>query len=189
MTARDDAEQFHAETGEQWRAWLESNHARDGGVWLVSWKRRIGRPFVEYEDAITEAVAFGWVDSSARSLDEERSALWFAPRRRRSPWSGTNRARVERLEAEGRMTDAGRRAVREAQANGMWMVLDGAERLIVPDDLAAAFAVHPGAREAWDALNPSARRAELTTLALAARADTRARHVARIARTLAQDGE
>lgn len=181
MAGREDAEQFHAETSAQWRSWLERNHPRPDGVWLVSWKRPTGRPFVEYEDAVIEAIAFGWVDSSARSLDDERSALWFAPRRPRSAWAGTNKARVARLEAEGRMAEAGRRAVLQAKENGMWTVLDDAERLIVPDDLAEALAAHPGARDAWNAMTPSTRRAELTTIALAVRAETRARHIARIA--------
>ncbi|HWU45735.1 MAG TPA: YdeI/OmpD-associated family protein [Humibacter sp.] len=88
------------------------------------------------------------------------------------------------LEADGRMTAAGRRAVDEAKSNGMWTVLDGAERLIVPDDLAAALAARPGAREAWEAMTAGTRRAELTTLALAKRADTRERHVRRIVGTL-----
>jgi Uncharacterized protein conserved in bacteria len=187
MVTRDDAEQVHAETVAQWRVWLEANHDRDGGVWLVSWKRATGRPAVTYEEAVVEAIAFGWVDSSARTLDDERSALWFAPRRAVSAWSGTNKARVEMLEEQGRMSEAGRRAVDAAKANGRWTVLDGPERLEVPDDLAAALAATPGARQEWDALTPGTRRAELTTLALAKRPETRARHVQRIASGLSID--
>jgi uncharacterized protein YdeI (YjbR/CyaY-like superfamily) len=185
MVAREDAERIHVETVAQWRAWLAANHDRGEGVWLVFWKRSTSRPALSYDEAITEAIAFGWVDGSSRSLDEERSALWFVARRPGSAWSRTNKERVATLEADGRMTDAGRRAVDEAKSNGMWTVLDGADRLIVPDDLAAALAARPGAREAWEAMTAGTRRAELTTLALAKRADTRERHVRRIVETLA----
>jgi uncharacterized protein YdeI (YjbR/CyaY-like superfamily) len=94
-----------------WRAWLERNHARATGVWLVTWKKTAGRPRVDYDAAVEEALCFGWVDSRSRSVDEDRTSLYFTPRRPKSSWSESNLARVERLEASGLMTDAGRRVV------------------------------------------------------------------------------
>lgn len=181
--SRDDAEQVHPETAAEWRAWLQRHHADSAGVWLVSWRSRTGRPAMSYEEAVLEAVAFGWIDSRARTIDEERSAMWYSPRRPGSPWSGSNKLRVARLEAEGRMTDAGRRQVDIAKSDGTWTVLDGAEALIVPDDLAAALE-QGRLREAWDALTPGVRRAALTKIALAKRSETRARQVERIAADL-----
>lgn len=176
---RDDAEQLPLETTEEWRRWLERNHAASSGVWLVSWRRQTGRPAMSYDEAITEAVAFGWVDSQSKTLDEERSALWFVPRRPGSPWSRTNKERVERLEDEGRMTDAGRRLVEAAKADGTWSILDGPDALIVPDDLGSALRA-AAAQDAWNAQTPGVRRAALTKLALAKRLDTRARYVSEI---------
>ncbi|GAB3398324.1 YdeI/OmpD-associated family protein [Humibacter soli] len=181
--SRDDAEHVPIETVVDWRGWLELNHATSTGVWLVSWRRVTGRPSMTYDEAITEAVAFGWVDSQSKTLDAERSALWFVPRRTGSPWSRTNKERVARLEAEGRMTDAGRRLVEAAKADGMWTILDDAEALLVPTDLARALAA-AGAREAWDAQTPGVRRAALTRLALAKRAETRERYVAQLSADL-----
>jgi uncharacterized protein YdeI (YjbR/CyaY-like superfamily) len=179
----DDREQVHPETVEQWRAWLADNHDRPNGVWLVSWKRHIGKPKVEYEDAVVEALCYGWVDSTAGTLDADRSLLWFSPRRPRSAWSRPNKERVARLEAEGRMMPAGARQVELAKANGNWSLLDDVENLVVPDDLAQAFAAHPGAAEHWDAFPPSVRRAILQWIVQARRPATRA---ARILRTAEQ---
>ncbi|QDZ15568.1 YdeI/OmpD-associated family protein [Humibacter ginsenosidimutans] len=172
----DDAEHVHLETAETWRAWLLQHHERSSGVWLVSWRPATGRAAIGYDEAITEAVAFGWVDSQSKSLDGQRTELWFAPRRPGSAWSRTNKERVALLEAEGRMTDAGRRLVDAAKANGMWTILDDADALIVPDDLAVALE-HGGLRSAWDAQTPGTRRATLTKIALAKRPETRARYV------------
>jgi len=171
-----DAEHVHLETPEQWRRWLEEHHDSSPGVWLVSWRPATGRPAMSYDEAITEAVAFGWVDGQSESIDDERSALWFVRRRPASPWSRSNKERVERLEREGRMTDAGRRFVDEAKTNGMWTILDAADALVVPDDLATALEA-AGVRAGWEALTPGVRRAALTKLALAKRAETRARYV------------
>lgn len=181
--SRDDAELVHPETAAEWREWLLQHHDDSTGVWLVSWRSVTGRPAMSYEEAVVEALAFGWIDSQAKTLDEERSAMWYSPRRPGSPWSGSNKLRVARLEAEGRLTDAGRRQVEIAKSDGTWTILDGPEALIVPDDLAAALNER-GLRDAWDALTPSVRRAALTKLALAKRPETRARHVERIAAEL-----
>ena len=95
----------------EWRAWLEANHRASGGVWLITWKRRAGEPTIGYEEAVEEALCFGWIDGVIRRVDDDRLMEWFAPRRPKSTWARTNKERVARLEAAGLMTDAGRRAV------------------------------------------------------------------------------
>jgi len=182
MTPAEAEEQVHPATAAEWADWLERNHERPHGVWWVHWRKAAGREGVTYEAAVTEALRFGWVDSRARGLDEERSMLWFAPRRAGSSWAGTNKARIEQLEREGRMAPAGRRAVETAKADGSWTRLDAVERLEVPDDLAEAFRRHPGARERWDGFPPSARRAILAWIVDAKREATRARRVEETAR-------
>lgn len=177
----DTAERLHLVTAAEWRAWLEANHTRKDGVWLVSYKLRTGKPAIPYEDAICEALCFGWIDSTYRSLDDERGMLWWSPRRKGSVWSRYNKERVARLEAEGRMTDAGRAAVGRARADGSWTILEPVEQLILPDDLAAAFATRPGARERWEAFAPSAKRPYLLWIVTAKREATRAKRVAETA--------
>jgi uncharacterized protein YdeI (YjbR/CyaY-like superfamily) len=143
----------------------------------VQWKRRTGKPAIPYEEAIQEALCFGWVDSTYRSVDDERGMLWYSRRRKGSLWARTNKARVARLEAEGRMTEAGRAAIEQAKADGSWTILESVEDLIVPEDLAAALDARPGAPEAWDAFPPTAKRAYLLWVVTAKRPETRARRV------------
>lgn len=184
----DEGERVHCEAVDRWGAWLEANHARDAGVWLVSWRKHTGKPAVGYEDAVTEALRFGWVDSLGSKLDDDRTMLWFSPRRRGSAWSRPNKQRIARLERAGRLEPAGRATVDAAKADGTWTLLDAVEDLIVPDDLAAAFAAHPGAREQWDGFPRSARRAILEWIVLAKRDATRAKRIEETAR-LAARGE
>jgi uncharacterized protein YdeI (YjbR/CyaY-like superfamily) len=174
MADRSDAEQVHVETREQWRAWLVANHERTGGAWMVTWKTHTGRPRMPYAEGVEEALCFGWIDSTGRRIDDDRSALWYAPRKKGSGWSRPNKERLERLRAAGLMTAAGERVVAAAVADGSWTLLDAAERLEVPDDLAAALDEHEGARAAWDGFPPSARRALLAWIDLAKRPATRA---------------
>jgi|SRR3954447_1121892 uncharacterized protein YdeI (YjbR/CyaY-like superfamily) len=109
------------ESRQEWRDWLAANHASSDGVWVVTWKRQTGRPRPSYEELVEEAVCFGWIDSSVRSLDDERHGQRMTPRRKRSKWSESNRDRVQRLEADGLMTDAGRAAVERAKLEGTWL--------------------------------------------------------------------
>jgi uncharacterized protein YdeI (YjbR/CyaY-like superfamily) len=172
-----ERERFHAEHRAQWRDWLVANHGDSTGVWLVSWKSATGRPRLTYEESIEEALCVGWVDSTQRTIDDERSMLWFAPRRSASAWSRPNKERVARLTAAGLMLPAGLAAVATAQASGAWSRLDEVEDLVVPADLAAAFDARPGAREQWDAFPRSARRAILEWIVQARRDETRRRRI------------
>lgn len=163
--------------------WLRVEHTRTSGVWLVRARPGSTHPAVDYEHMITVLLCFGWVDASVRVLDEQRSLLWISPRRKGSVWSQPNKQRVARLQAAGRMQPSGQAAIDRAQADGSWSVLDSAERLEVPDDLAAALAAVPLAGAHFDAFPPSVRKAYLTQVALARTAATRA---ARIERTVAK---
>lgn len=171
---------YHAETRAAWRAWLAANHASAPGVWLASWKRGTGRPAVPYDETVEEALCFGWIDSTVNTLDEERTLQLMTPRRPRSGWTRRNRDRVARLEAEGRMTEAGRRAVEVAQRTGWWRRYDAVEDLVEPDELAAALDAVPQARAHWDGFPPSARKQMLWWVVSAAKPETRARRIAAI---------
>ena len=171
---------YHAEARADWRAWLAANHASVPGVWLASWKRGTGRPAVPYEEAVEEALCFGWIDSTVNTLDEERRLQLMTPRRPRSGWTRLNRQRVARLEVEGLMSDAGRRAVETAKGNGWWLLYDSVEDLVEPDELSAALDAVPQARRHWDAFPPPASKQMLWWVVSAARADTRTRRIASI---------
>jgi uncharacterized protein YdeI (YjbR/CyaY-like superfamily) len=186
MSAMSDAPMVHAEDRAGWRAWLDANHATTGGVWLVSWRRGHG-PRVEYEDAVEEALCFGWIDSQGSNIDEARSKQYFAPRKPTSGWAATNKARVQRLIANGRMAPAGLAAIERAKANGSWTLLDDVEQGIVPEDLEAALASHPPAAMNFEAFPKSAKRAMLEWVAQAKRPETRARRVLQIAEDAARN--
>ena len=187
MVGRDDAPWVHVETVQEWRDWLLANHATSSGAWLVSWKAPTGKPSVKYELAVEEALCVGWIDSAGRTLDDERRALWFTRRKAGSGWARTNKERVVRLEAEGRMTPAGRAMIDAAKEDGSWTLLDDVENLVIPDDLAAAFERHPGARENFDAFPPSARRAILDWIVHGKRDATRTARLEESARLAAQN--
>ncbi len=172
----------HPVTRAEWRAWLEQHHARDAGVWLVTWKVATGKPRVPYDAAVEEALCWGWVDSKPRTLDEERSMLWYAPRRSGSGWSAPNKRRVERAIASRQMTAAGLAVVNAAKADGSWSLLDAVEALIIPPDLERALADQPNAAANFAAFPPSAKRGILEWIVQAKRADTRQRRVTETAR-------
>ncbi|MEZ3157781.1 YdeI/OmpD-associated family protein [Microbacterium sp. BWR-S6Y] len=187
MGALDDGEKVAAADVSAWGAWLEQNHATSKGAWLVRGRGAAAGRYIGYEDAVCEALCFGWIDGPVRVFDDVSSGLWFAPRRATSGWAATNKARIARLEAEGRLRPAGRLAVEVARANGSWEVLDGPEAGIEPADLTAALDAVPIARARWDAFPPSARKFGLTQIATAVRPETRAKRIAKIVSDAAED--
>lgn len=165
----------------EWRAWLIDHHQASRGVHLAGWRRASGREPIDYVAATEEALCVGWIDSKASVLDDQRSLLWFSPRKPGSGWARTNKERVARLTAAGLMLPAGLAAVEAAKVSGTWTLLDDVEDLVVPDDLAAALDGVPAARANWDAFPPTARRQYLYWLVTAKRPETRARRVAETA--------
>ncbi|MDL9979464.1 YdeI/OmpD-associated family protein [Microbacterium sp. ASV49] len=180
MGALDDGERVEAADAATWRAWLAANHETAKGAWLVRARPGSGLELIEYEDSILQALCFGWIDGPVRTFDEERGGLWFAPRRASSGWAATNKVRVAQLEAAGMLAPAGIRAIEVAKANGSWTVLDNAEALREPEDLAAALDGVPAARAAWDGFPPSSRKAGITSVDTAKRPETRAARIAKI---------
>jgi uncharacterized protein YdeI (YjbR/CyaY-like superfamily) len=176
-TKMNDAARVQPDSVETWAAWLDDNHSTAAGVWLVMWKKTTGRQVVTYETAVVEALRYGWVDSLGRALDDERTMLWFSPRKPGSGWSRPNKERIAQLEAADRMHPSGAAVLAAARADGSWTLLDDVEALVVPADLEAAFAAHPGSREQWDDFPRSARRAILAWIVTAKRPETRQRRI------------
>jgi uncharacterized protein YdeI (YjbR/CyaY-like superfamily) len=187
MSALTDAPLVDVDDREAWRAWLEANHARSSGAWLVMWRSRSGRAGLDYEAAVEEALCFGWVDGTAGRVDDERGKLYFAPRKPRSGWAATNKARIGRLIAAGRMAPPGLAAIERAKANGSWDLLDSVERLEVPADLAAALESRPPAAVNFAAWPTGVRKVALTSLVQARRPETRSERIRRIAERAARN--
>jgi uncharacterized protein YdeI (YjbR/CyaY-like superfamily) len=181
------ANSTHPKTRAEWRAWLAAHHNRDEGVWMIFFKKATGKPFVTYDDAVEEALCFGWVDSKPNKLDTERSMLWFAPRKGRSGWSNPNKDRVERMTAAGLMIPAGLAKVNAAKADGTWTMLDAVEALEIPPDLANALKLYPAAKENFEAFPRSAKRGILEWILQAKRAETRTKRIEETARLASEN--
>ncbi len=172
----------HPATRDEWRAWLEQNHTRTEGVWFVSYKKAAGKPRVTYEDAVEEALCFGWIDGKAGTVDDERTMLWMSPRKPGSGWSRPNKIRLERLMADGRMAPPGLEKLEAAKQDGSWTLLDAVEAMEMPADLEQALASYPDAARHFNAFPPSARKVILQWVTLAKRPETRAARIAEAAR-------
>jgi len=182
MGAPEETAEVVARDRAAWRRWLERNHAPSGAVWLVLSKKGASKPTVGYEEAVEEALCFGWIDSKANSIDDERFKLWMAPRKPGSGWSAVNKRRIERLIEQDKLAPAGLAAIEAAKADGTWTLLDASHALTVPRDLAKAFKVHARAKANFAAFPPSTRRAILEWIDAAKKPETRAKRVEDTAR-------
>jgi uncharacterized protein YdeI (YjbR/CyaY-like superfamily) len=162
-----------------WRAWLAANHATSSGVRLVLAKKGVTEPTrLTYDDALPEALCYGWIDGHLTRRDNVTYCVRFTPRRARSSWSLRNVEAAERLIAEGRMQPAGLAEVERAKADGRWdRAYGGSASIEVPDDLRDALAASPRAQAMWDALTRTNRYAVLYRVHQAKRPETRARRI------------
>ncbi len=175
-----DLQEIWATDRATWRVWLEVNHATEPGVWLLYWKKGSGKQSLDWSEAVDEALCFGWIDSTRRTVNEQSFKQYFAPRKPRSTWSQINKAKIERLMEDGRMAPAGLAAVERAKANGSWSSLDDVEANIVPADLLAALDQVPAARGYFDALSRMKRWEVLHWINAAKRESTRADRIRQI---------
>ncbi|MGH2554467.1 MAG: YdeI/OmpD-associated family protein [Actinomycetota bacterium] len=111
---------LHFTTADEWRAWLQANHATEKDVWLTFYKKHSATPSITFEEATDEALSFGWIDSSMKRIDDEKYVLRYTPRRKGSNWSERNKKRVAELIEQGGMTEAGLAKIDEAKQSGKW---------------------------------------------------------------------
>src|SRR5262245_8150472 len=172
----------HLRSRAAWRRWLEKNHATARGVWLILDKKIAGRRPLSCDEAVEEALCFGWVDSVVNTVDEARYKQLFSPRKPKSSWSKSNKVRIERLIEQGLMAPAGLEKVEVAKRDGSWTVLDAVAALTIPPDLEQALAANDAARQHFLKFSNSAKKGILWWIQSAKRPETR---VKRIAETVA----
>lgn len=163
-----------------WRAWLTQNHARANELWLVLYKKHTRKPTVAYDDAVEEALCFGWIDGIVKTIDDEKYAIRFSPRRRGSIWSEPNKRRVAKMIAQGRMTEIGLAKVEEAKRNGRfaWDKATRRENVTdLPGEFARALQANARARANFERLAPSHKRQYIGWIADAKRDETRQRRI------------
>ena len=181
------ANSIHPETRLAWRIWLEQNHTRLKGVWVISYKKNAGKPRFEYDEAVEEALCFGWIDSKPNKLDHERSMLWFAPRKPGTGWCRINKERAERMIAAGLMAPAGLAKIEVARKDGSWNSLDAIEALEIPTDLEQALSAYPSAQGNFEAFPRSVKRGILEWISNAKTPVTRAKRIEETARLAGQN--
>lgn len=176
------------ETREAWRSWLVENHATAEAIWLVFHKKHTGKAGLTYDEAVEEALCFGWIDGILKRIDDEKHMNRFCPRRARSIWSERNKERVRKMIEAGRMTEAGLAKVREAKENGQWdKAAQREDTSIVPAELAGALAEDERARLNFEKLAPSYRRQFIYWVGTAKREETRRKRVAEAVRMIREN--
>ncbi len=171
---------------EEWRLWLAENHLAKQSVWLIYYKKKSGVPTLSWSEAVDEALCFGWIDSKAKPVDEEKFMQFFCQRKPNSVWSKINKEKVQRLMDAGLIAPAGYESIEAAKQNGSWTILDEVEELIIPNDLEAALKSQPGAEDFFLSLSKSIRKAMLQWLVMAKQPATRQKRIAEIAELAAQ---
>ncbi|WP_166924308.1 YdeI/OmpD-associated family protein [Flavobacterium poyangense] len=181
-----DLDTFYPISSQHWREWLQENHDVKQSIWLVCYKKQANIPTITWSDAVDEALCFGWIDSTRRSIDSDKFIQFFTRRKPSSVWSRINKAKIERLIAEGLMSKAGFESIERAKQNGSWTILDQVEELHVPEDLEIAFEANPGAKDFFESLSKSVKKMLLGWVAVAKRSETRQNRINEIAVLAAQ---
>ena len=159
----------------QWRSWLEKNSTRVGEMWLVYYKKDSGKPRIAYEDAVEEALCFGWIDGKVKKLDEARYAQRFTPRKPKSNWSALNTQRAKKLIREGKMTAAGLEAFHSRETSKAAPM-----PAQLPQDLEAKFRKQAVAWENFSRFPPYYRRLMIARVASAKKEETRLKRLTQL---------
>ncbi len=179
-----EIETFYPESQAAWRQWLQENHVSKQSIWLIYYKKKTNMPSLSWSDAVDEALCFGWIDSTAKPIDDEKYMQFFSKRKPNSVWSKVNKEKVRNLIDKGLMSEAGLASIERAKQNGSWTILDEVEELIIPNDLQDVFDAQPDAKEHFLRLTKSARKMMLYKLVLAKRPETRQNRIKEIVEEL-----
>jgi len=177
MNEKDTREILHIQNRVSWRAWLQNNHALSTGVWLAVSKKKSSTPAVLYDEAVEEALCFGWIDSQLQKSDEDSYLLWMSPRKPGSIWSLNNKRRIEKLMEKGLMTAAGLQKINAAKKDGSWDVIDDIETLTIPEDLQQALVNNIQAKKNFISFPASSKKMLLFWILSAKQRGTRAKRI------------
>ncbi len=176
-----ESEAFCPSSRQQWRKWLQKNHEKKQSVWLVCYKIKSGKPSITWNDAVDEALCFGWIDSIRKSIDDETFVQFFSKRKPTSAWSKINKDKIKRLIDEELMTPAGLASIETAKRNGSWTILDEVEKLTIPQDLEKAFKANKGSKQFFLSLSKSVQKMILQWVTFAKRQETRQKRINEVA--------
>lgn len=178
---------YYAKDRAAWRSWLMRHHQLEKSVWLIIHKKQNPIGSVSYNEAVDEALCFGWIDSKPNKLDELRFIQFFAKRNPKSNWSDVNKKKVAQLIKDGLMTDAGMELIEYAKANGQWDALNDVDNIIIPDDLEKALKKYTNAESNFIGFPKSVKRGILEWILNAKKEETRMKRVEETARLAAEN--
>ncbi len=177
----NDIETFCPKSQEEWRNWLKENHRSKPSIWLIYYRSSTKIPSLTWSEAVDEALCYGWIDSTKKTIDKERYKQYFTRRKPNSTWSKVNKEKVAKLIQSGRMTKAGMDCIFTAKQNGSWVLLDEVEALIIPEDLKQTMRKFEGSQEYFNGLSKSVKKILLYWVMSARKAETRQKRILEIA--------
>lgn len=166
--------EFYATNRQEWRNWLKKNYKKEKEVWLIYYKRYTGKPRVAYNDAVEEALCFGWIDSNIQKIDEEKYAQKFTPRNSKSKWSKLNITRMKKLIENGSMTKEGLNKINPELLTKKNITREKPikKKLLIPEKISIALMQNKKAWENFNNLAPSYKRLYVLWLSDAKREET-----------------
>ncbi|MDM1555999.1 MULTISPECIES: YdeI family protein [Chryseobacterium] len=164
-------------TKQEWRNWLAQHHRSSQSIWLICNNKKSGLPTVSWSELVDEAICFGWIDSTRKTVDSRSFMQLYTKRKAKSNWSKINKEKVQRLIDTGLMQPAGFESIKVAKENGSWTSLDSVEELIIPNDLENAFAAHTGSKEYFLAMSKTLKKMMLHWVTFAKRPETRQKRI------------
>ncbi|MBC7913786.1 MAG: YdeI/OmpD-associated family protein [Pyrinomonadaceae bacterium] len=183
---KKEIETFCPASRQEWRLWLQENHASKQAVWLIYYKKASNIATITYNEGVEEALCFGWIDSTRKSLDKETFMQFFCKRKPHSVWSKINKGKAQRLTEEGLMAQAGYESIETAKHNGSWIILDDVEELVIPNDLEKEFKSKPDSKNFFLSLSKSVRKTMLQWIVLAKQEKTRQKRISELAELASQ---
>jgi len=180
--------QLYVKSGTEWRKWLTKNHNKVEEVWLIFYKKGTGKPSIDYEVAVEEALCFGWIDSLVKKIDEERYVRKFTPRKDKSVWSELNKKRVKKVIKEGRMTEFGMRKIIAAKKSGAWNKKIKVSEIseAIPEDFVAALKKNKNAQDNFDKISPSHKKRYYMWINQAKKKETKEKRIKEVIKLLKQ---
>lgn len=183
---KEEQELYYPASQAEWRKWLMENHQSKDSVWLLYYKKKSQIPSLSWSEAVDEALCFGWIDSTKKTVDEDSYKQLFTKRKAKSSWSKINKVKIKQLSQEGKLMQAGLDCVEIAKQNGMWTLLDEVEQLIIPEDLEEAFENNPNSKTFFLSLTKSDKKGLLYWIVIAKRPETRQKRILEIAELASQ---
>ena len=182
----DKIETYCPKSPAEWRNWLEQNHQSQQSIWLVYYKVSTNIPSISWSEAVDQALCFGWIDSTKKTIDDTRYMQYFSKRKAKSIWSKINKDKVEKLIQNDLMEQAGYTSINTAKENGSWIILDDVEKLIIPKDLQKELNKSKNSMEFFQSQSKSIKKGMLYWVLSAKRIETRNKRISDIVQSAAE---